>query len=401
MFLLFDKHDTQLGTIPLFFFSLPCSKLLLQCTYNNPQYYYYFLFSSINLLTMSFKSPLTDCTNAALQAMNCVTFAAGKKSAARYTHKPYITGLLNPNEGSSADEYEAVYSTPMAYSAFSGSAGWGSNEMISGPSSPFPLRTTSYSSFASSPSDLDCLYRSRHTKPFDDHSHRDSLFSASPSPSCHTFHATPGSGSPLLLRHPGSASMFGAAGHSVEVRVQLRSCEEDFYIHDLVKIAGTDDASMLINSYVLVEGDRGEDMGRVVEILRTPSPAATSGLKRVLRVANAEELAKFASLDKEEKEALEVCLKCIKKVGLNVDICIEGAVFQFDKKKLTIQYTADCYVDFTQLTRVLHNSYKCRIWMDQLNRSTALQDKKSRQKSQQVLNGKRRPVGRKSSETKQ
>lgn len=167
----------------------------------------------------------------------------------------------------------------------------------------------------------------------------------------------------------------------VKVRVQLRYGEDMFIIPELKAIYSTSDPSTLEKHYFVVEGDRGEDIGTVEEIVEvypfSDNKNKDCGCKKVLRAATDQDLQKFMRLKKEEKEAVNVCCRMIAKVGLE-DITVHGALYQFDKKKLTFQYTSSTIVDFTRLTRLLHDIYQCRIWMDQLNRnSVSLKTKKN------------------------
>nr|CCC92154.1 conserved hypothetical protein [Trypanosoma congolense IL3000] len=159
-----------------------------------------------------------------------------------------------------------------------------------------------------------------------------------------------------------------------EVTVELRLCSETFLIDDVVTIFGTAMAiEDLVDRYVIVEGDRGEDLGRITAAspvgTRTSgeSPNSDKRLARVLREATDEELNKFRHLDELEQSALRFCRAAVQSLDLRVPLQVERAVYQFDLKKLTFTYSSDSYVEFKSLLRTLNRQYQCRIWMHQLN----------------------------------
>lgn len=321
-------------------------------------------------------SPFLDCTNAALQAMNRSDAGPVLKRpiTSAYTHSPYVV-ILDPREPSSADDFEATFGSPCLSST---QESW-LDSGLTRSSSPYPGfpqtegRRSRGQLQEEEPYEAQAVFRSN------THSPSPAAVAPSWSPvlpygaATAAAAATPsGRRYQQLQQQPKSRSL------QVEVKVQLRGGASEFLVKDMWKLLQTDDSAALINTYVIVEGDRGEDMGCITHLLTSDdgsnSSTPNTNLKKVCRVATSDDMAKFAALEKDEAEALSVCCETIKKIGMNTEICVEGAVFQFDKRKLTIQYTADSYVDFTQLTRILHNYYKCRIWMDQLNRSSALQE---------------------------
>ena len=129
---------------------------------------------------------------------------------------------------------------------------------------------------------------------------------------------------------------------------------------------------------VLFEEDRGIDMGRVVQcdlledddaVNALPTLAsATSPLSRkdrpapVLRPATAEEEYRWLYADVKEAEAtLEPCREAAARLGLPVKVV--GAVYQFNKAKLTFYYESSARVDFRPLLPSLFSRFHCRIWM--------------------------------------
>ncbi|KAH9584109.1 PSP1 [Trypanosoma melophagium] len=165
-----------------------------------------------------------------------------------------------------------------------------------------------------------------------------------------------------------------------EVKVELRLGSEVFVVNDVPHIFGVVlKAEDLIDRHVVVEGDRGEDLGLITAVVRSEPNVSRraeeeegkeKGEKRPLRVlreALPEEVESFRSLDHMEEEALRFCKAAINSLNLRTPLEVQRAVFQFDRKKLTFTYCSDTYVEFKALLRALNRQYQCRIWMHQLN----------------------------------
>lgn len=188
---------------------------------------------------------------------------------------------------------------------------------------------------------------------------------------CSSFHSR----STVFPFFPDSSSSLPSSpiSMSATVKVQLRCGEQKFIIPVLSALSPNSDASVLLKHYFVVEGDRGEDIGSVEEIVEvypfSDSKNKECGFKKVLRAATELDVQRLEGLKIEEKGAVNVCCNMIAKFGLE-DITILGAFYQFDKKKLTFHYTSNTFVDFTRLTRHLHRIYNCRIWMDHINRNS-------------------------------
>ncbi|KPA81920.1 hypothetical protein ABB37_04160 [Leptomonas pyrrhocoris] len=120
--------------------------------------------------------------------------------------------------------------------------------------------------------------------------------------------------------------------------------------------------------YVVVQGDRGIDIGVVIRI-NTASHKTyverTGPVGSVLRHATQREVDYWAT-DLKDAEALaaafcqsKVCAHCL-------PMEIAYAEYQFDKKKLTFYYEARSRIDFVQLLKELYREYGCRIWMEKV-----------------------------------
>lgn len=130
--------------------------------------------------------------------------------------------------------------------------------------------------------------------------------------------------------------------------------------------------------YVMVGGDRGEDLGLVIYTwceARTGSVQgiglAGSSLTRsigvgngkVLRMATPFEVAQLHRMQAElERRAVDVCQQRVLEHGL--PMVIVDAEYQYDSKKLTFFYEAQQRLDFRELVRDLFKTFRARIWME-------------------------------------
>jgi len=112
--------------------------------------------------------------------------------------------------------------------------------------------------------------------------------------------------------------------------------------------------------HVIVEGDRGQDLGMLTAIRVAEDSDAT--LQRILRPATAQEIEFWrGGLSDEEQEARTLCQEIVRRHG--VPLKVERAVFQFDMRKLTFFYSSsvpqpifrDCLSDCFAV-------WKCRVW---------------------------------------
>ncbi|KAG5464305.1 hypothetical protein LSCM1_00487 [Leishmania martiniquensis] len=155
-------------------------------------------------------------------------------------------------------------------------------------------------------------------------------------------------------------------------------------------------------SYVIVGGDRGEDLGLVVyvwcEVAQDGSGNAHAGggagasdktlsgnrkrkvvgvgltdskLPRsigvgngtVLRLASETDVQQLLGTQVElERRAIDVCAQLV--LDHSLPMVIVDAEYQFDKKKLTFFYEAQQRMDFRELVRHLYKTFRARIWME-------------------------------------
>nr|CCM13456.1 hypothetical protein, conserved [Leishmania guyanensis] len=359
--------------------------------------------------------PLADCTRDTIQAMNQLHDlshgGSAMKSAKIKRHNPYASKLLAPED---SVEYNSMFNSPL--SSRQSPLNWEARAfdpsiMYSGISTPYLTQ-----SLASLPMELhvrrSLFGDSTAALPGNSPSGAstelgDSRAQVTIAPVAQSSVAAPTKktlgkvyvgGCPLVVPQ-----------HDNEVTVQLRHSEATFVIPDIYSLMALEEETRdMVGMPVIVEGDRGEDFGVISGMAKAeaatgtaaPSPkteedaaakvsssCSAKPLLKVLRVASSLEVQNREALLQREAEALEYCQACLQEVQLSVPITIEGVVFQFDRKKLTVRYTSNAYVDFNDLTRMLHKKYNCRIWMDQLNRDTVNTEKRSRRGEQSGKKG--------------
>lgn len=118
-------------------------------------------------------------------------------------------------------------------------------------------------------------------------------------------------------------------------------------------------------THVLVDGDRGRDLGVVSTAEEVPRRRGRGGRRpTVVRVATDEEVKRWhEQLPVDEETARQWAESQALRRG--VRIAVHRADFQFDKKKLTLHYSATGrHPDFRPLLRDGFRRFKCRIWMN-------------------------------------
>ena len=124
---------------------------------------------------------------------------------------------------------------------------------------------------------------------------------------------------------------------------------------------------------VIVEADRGEDLGRVHaigELAIKRSRGTPHGLgeaapgKHARRLATAEDVSREAELREQDEDARRRAAERVRANGLAMKLT--DAEWQWDRKKLTLYFTADKRVDFRVLVRELAAIFRTRIELKQI-----------------------------------
>lgn len=123
-------------------------------------------------------------------------------------------------------------------------------------------------------------------------------------------------------------------------------------------------------THILFEGDRGIDMGCVVDCEPLDAPPETThsrgkeAAQHVISIAHEKDVYNWKNVQPHEaQETLATCRSLVAEKRCQLDIV--GAAFQYDKKKLTFYYnSSEPRVDFRSLLMPLYSIFHCRIWME-------------------------------------
>ena len=124
---------------------------------------------------------------------------------------------------------------------------------------------------------------------------------------------------------------------------------------------------------VIVDADRGEDLGRVLAVgseAESRSAKVPHGLfgaapsRVVKRVATGEELRRHEEVRASDDEARRKAMERVKANALVMKMT--DAEWQWDRKKLTFYFTAEKRVDFRTLVRELATMFRTRIELKQI-----------------------------------
>jgi cell fate regulator YaaT (PSP1 superfamily) len=127
------------------------------------------------------------------------------------------------------------------------------------------------------------------------------------------------------------------------------------------------DAGVRTGEYVVVEADRGRDIGRVKATggaARQKCADDGAVTHRILRRANAEEVRELAVLRVDEERVRRTTREKVEQHGLKMKV--SDAEWQWDRNKLTVYFTAERRVDFRNLVRDLARSFRTRIELRQI-----------------------------------
>lgn len=129
---------------------------------------------------------------------------------------------------------------------------------------------------------------------------------------------------------------------------------------------------LLPGHHVVVEADRGEDLGEVTALgaiaerkcsgsggCSTPTPE-----RKIVRMARAEEVHRSSQLRDDENRVRAETRAAVTRHNLLMKVT--EAEWQFDRNKLIIYFTAERRVDFRELVRDLARTFRTRIELRQI-----------------------------------
>ena len=151
--------------------------------------------------------------------------------------------------------------------------------------------------------------------------------------------------------------------------VQFKGVRTDYYTH-------RGDRPVRDREYVIVQADRGRDLGVVKRWVDAESHTCDGGCthaedhpvvppqKRILRRAAPVDVERLFELREEEPGVCRKTRELVEEHGLNMKV--SDAEWQWDKKKLTVFFTADRRVDFRSLVKDMAGAFRTRIELRQI-----------------------------------
>jgi cell fate regulator YaaT (PSP1 superfamily) len=149
------------------------------------------------------------------------------------------------------------------------------------------------------------------------------------------------------------------------LEVSFKGNRRDYFAAD------TDTA--VIDGYVIVEADRGEDLGRVTAtgaVAERKCSGCSTGCaapvpeRRALRLARDEEIQRSQALRADEPRVRRLVRE--KVAAHKLKMKVTEAEWQFDRNKLTVYFTAERRVDFRELVKDLARAFRTRIELKQI-----------------------------------
>src|SRR5688500_3914610 len=166
--------------------------------------------------------------------------------------------------------------------------------------------------------------------------------------------------------------MEGPVGLELPVFQPIPSAEEQAF---LVEVAfkgmrkgfyTSTDVSLRVNDWVLVEVDRGRDVGRIKSLggVAQKKCGSADAHGTILRRADDEEVRQAYVLRADEERVRRKTREMVEQHQLKMKV--SDAEWQWDRNKLTIYFTAERRVDFRQLVRDLARTFRTRIELKQI-----------------------------------
>ena len=148
------------------------------------------------------------------------------------------------------------------------------------------------------------------------------------------------------------------------VEVSFKGNRRDYYVAE---------QDIGLSEYVIVEADRGEDLGRVSAagaVAERKCSGCSTGCaapvpeRRIVRGARDEEVQNAVALRADEPRVRRITREKVLQYGLKMKV--SEAEWQYDRNKLTIYFTAERRVDFRELVRDLARTFRTRIELKQI-----------------------------------
>ena len=150
------------------------------------------------------------------------------------------------------------------------------------------------------------------------------------------------------------------------IEVAFKGNRKDFFLWE-------SDEPPPVKAAVIVDADRGEDLGFVhasgdlaqKRNAGTPHGYGEAGTtKKARRLATPDEVQRATELREQDEDARRRAMERVKSNDLAMKL--SDAEWQWDRKKLTLYFTADKRVDFRTLVRELASMFRTRIELKQI-----------------------------------
>lgn len=123
--------------------------------------------------------------------------------------------------------------------------------------------------------------------------------------------------------------------------------------------------SLQLSDFVIIQAERGEDIGRVLKKIDSELKFDESNNPRsILRRASEEDIIRRKEFEERERQCRTEIIELIKDHRLEMKVV--DIEWQFDGNKMTIFFTADHRVDFRELVKTLASRYRTRIELRQI-----------------------------------
>jgi hypothetical protein len=160
------------------------------------------------------------------------------------------------------------------------------------------------------------------------------------------------------LVNDGNGCMRMVPGTIAYANVRFKFSEATFYV------PCPERAGLAIGDLIVVQGDRGEDIGAVTgDATAIYGVDPIPGKAHVLRRALNKDRKRYFAARRKETYAAGIATDLAKELQLNMVVL--DCEFQADLQKLTVFYrpTVEGLIDFRQLQRSLFKHFRCRIWL--------------------------------------
>ncbi len=141
------------------------------------------------------------------------------------------------------------------------------------------------------------------------------------------------------------------------VEIKFKSLRKELFLN-------TRGLYLKAGNYCIVDADRGEDIGVIMDIYTGDGEELEDIEKEVLRHATDADQEKIEEARQREEEALEICQQKVDEHKLPMKLV--DVECQFDGNKITFYFTSDKRIDFRELVRDLAAVFKTRIDLRQI-----------------------------------